>query len=58
MKAEVSIARLESSLNAKIERYFDTLDTNPDVLKQLLADKRPENTRRAYRSSITLSRRK
>ncbi|MEP6501422.1 hypothetical protein [Microcoleus vaginatus] len=51
MKAEVSIARLESSLNAKIERYFDTLDTNPDVLKQLLADKRPENTRRAYSTS-------
>ena len=51
MKAEVSIARLESSLNAKIERYFDTLDTNPDVLKQLLADKRSENTRRAYSTS-------
>ena len=47
-KPELSHARLEASLDAKIERYFDTLDTDPDVLKQLLADKRSENTRRAY----------
>jgi hypothetical protein len=52
MKAELSIARLEASLDAKIERYFDTLDTDPDVLKQLLADKRSENTRRAYERDV------
>ena len=27
MKPELSHARLEASLDAKIERYFDTLDT-------------------------------
>jgi hypothetical protein len=42
---DFSIVALEASLDAKIERYFDTLDTDPDVLKQLLADKRSENTR-------------
>jgi integrase/recombinase XerC len=42
-KPELSYARLEASLDAKIERYFDTLDTDPDVLKRLLADKRSEN---------------
>jgi integrase/recombinase XerC len=52
MKAELSIARLEASFDAKIERYFDTLDTEPDVLKQLLADKRSENTRRAYERDV------
>jgi hypothetical protein len=31
MKAEISIARLEASLDAKIERYFDTLDTDPEI---------------------------
>ncbi|MEG3958687.1 tyrosine-type recombinase/integrase [Microcoleus sp. herbarium2] len=51
-KPELSIARLEASLDAKIERYFDTLDTDPDVLKQLLADKRSENTRRAYERDV------
>jgi len=51
-QADSSIARLESSLDAKIERYFDTLDTDPDVLKQLLADKRSENTRRAYERDV------
>jgi len=35
---DFSIVALEASLDAKIERYFDTLDTDPDVLKQLLAD--------------------
>jgi hypothetical protein len=34
-KPELSIARLEASLDAKISRHFDTLDTDPDVLKQL-----------------------
>lgn len=47
-----SIAALEASLDAKIERYFDTVDTDPDVLKQLLADKRSENTRRAYERDV------
>ena len=49
---DISIVALESSLDAKIERYFDTLDTDPDVLKQLLADKRSENTRRAYERDV------
>jgi len=43
---EISV--LKASFNAKIERHFDPLDTDPDVLAQLLADKRSENTRRAY----------
>ncbi|MBW4606882.1 MAG: tyrosine-type recombinase/integrase [Hassallia sp. WJT32-NPBG1] len=47
---EVSV--LESSLSAKIERYFDTLDTDPDVLAQLLSDKRSQNTRDAYAKDI------
>jgi integrase/recombinase XerC len=51
-KPELSIARLEASLDAKISRHFDTLDTYPDVLKQLLADKRSENTRRAYERDV------
>jgi integrase/recombinase XerC len=51
-KPELSIARLEASLDAKISRHFDTLDTDPDVLKQLLANKRSENTRRAYERDV------
>ncbi|MEG4218682.1 tyrosine-type recombinase/integrase [Microcoleus sp. Pol14C6] len=51
-QTDFSIAALEASLDAKIERYFDTLDTDPDVLKQLLADKRSENTRRAYERDV------
>jgi integrase/recombinase XerC len=51
-KIETSIVTLEASLDAKIERYFDPLDTDPDVLKQLLADKRSENTRRAYERDV------
>ena len=47
---DFSIAALEASLDAKISRHFDTLDT--DVLKQLLADKRSENTRRAYERDV------
>jgi integrase/recombinase XerC len=47
-----SLTRLNSSLNAKIERYFDTLDTDPDVLQQLLADKRSPNTKRAYEKDV------
>ena len=51
-KIETSIIALNASLDAKIERYFDPLDTDPDVLKQLLADKRSENTRRAYERDV------
>ena len=48
-----SIAPLEASLDAKIERYFaPLLDQDPDVLKQLLADKRSENTKRAYEKDV------
>ncbi|NET62493.1 MAG: tyrosine-type recombinase/integrase [Symploca sp. SIO2E6] len=47
-----SLSPLEHSLNAKIERHFDTLDTDPDVLTQLLADKRSPNTRRAYEKDV------
>lgn len=43
---------LELSLDAKIERYFDSLDTDPDVLQQLLADKRSPNTKRAYEKDV------
>ena len=52
LKNDLSITRLEASLDAKIERHFDPLDTDPDVLKQLLADKRSENTRRAYEKDV------
>jgi len=51
-KPEQSIARLEASLDAKISRHFDTLDTDPDVFKPLLADKRSENTRRPYERNV------
>ncbi|NER27262.1 MAG: tyrosine-type recombinase/integrase [Symploca sp. SIO1C4] len=44
---------LETSLNAKIERHFDWLDTDPDVLQQLLDDKRSANTRLAYHKDVT-----
>jgi integrase/recombinase XerC len=52
LKTESSIITLNVSLDAKIERYFDPLDTEPDVLKQLLADKRSQNTRRAYKRDV------
>ena len=52
-KISVSIAPLESSLSAKIERHFaPLLDEDPDVLKQLLADKRSPNTKRAYEKDV------
>jgi len=53
-QTDFSIAALEASLDARIERYFDTLDTDPDAFKQLLADKGSENTRRAYDRAIAL----
>lgn len=49
---EHSLQILNASLDAKIERYFDTLDTDPDVLQQLLADKRSANTKRAYEKDV------
>lgn len=49
---ETSIEILNASLNAKIERHFDTLDTDPDVLEQLLSDKRSPNTKAAYQKDI------
>jgi integrase/recombinase XerC len=52
LKTESSIITLNVSLDAKIERYFDPLDIEPDVLKQLLADKRSQNTRRAYERDV------
>jgi integrase/recombinase XerC len=52
-KNDLSITRLEANLDAKIERHFDTLDTDPDVLAQLLSDKRSPNTRRAYEKDVS-----
>lgn len=49
---KLSIQPLEASLNAKIERHFTTLDTDPDVLSQLLSDKRSPNTRIAYEKDV------
>jgi integrase/recombinase XerC len=49
---EHSLQTLKASLDAKIERHFDTLDTDPDVLQQLLADKRCPNTQRAYEKDV------
>lgn len=49
---ERSIQPLEASLNAKIERHFDSLDTEPDVLSHFFADKRSANTKRAYEKDV------
>ena len=49
---EQSLSPLSLSLYAKFERHFDTLDTDPDVLQQLLADKRSPNTKRAYEKDV------
>ena len=49
---ETHIEILNASLSAKIERHFDTLDTDPDVLEQLLSDKRSPNTKAAYQKDI------
>ena len=46
------LTHLDNSLHAKLERYFPTLDTDPDVLQQLLADKRSPNTKAAYQKDI------
>ncbi|MBA3920264.1 MAG: tyrosine-type recombinase/integrase [Nostocaceae cyanobacterium] len=47
-----SILVLESSLVAKIGGSFPTLNNSPDVLQQLLSDKRSPNTRRAYEKDL------
>jgi integrase/recombinase XerC len=49
---EHSLSRLTASLDATIGTSFDTSVT-PDVLQQLLADKRSLNTRRAYEKDVT-----
>lgn len=49
---EHSLTRLNASLDATIGTSFDTSVT-PDVLQQLLADKRSANTRRAYERDVT-----
>jgi integrase/recombinase XerC len=50
--SEHSLTRLNASLDATIGSSFDTSVT-PDVLQQLLADKRSANTRRAYERDVT-----
>ncbi|MCC5621028.1 tyrosine-type recombinase/integrase [Nostoc sp. CHAB 5715] len=50
--SELSIKVLHASLNARIGDSFHTLDTDPDVLSQLLADKRSLNTRIAYEKDV------
>lgn len=53
LETEISIAPLEASLAAGITRHFaPLLDTDPDVLQQLLADKRSPNTKRAYEKDV------
>ncbi|GAB1544594.1 site-specific tyrosine recombinase XerD [Scytonema sp. NUACC21] len=52
-EGEIVFAELEACLDAPITRYFDAqLRNDPDVLAQLLADKRNPNTRRAYEKDI------
>ena len=46
-----AVARLEASLVSKIGSSFN-LENSPDVLAQLLAQKRSPNTRRAYQKDI------
>ena len=49
-----AVQKLESSLKAKIETYFaGVLDSDPDVLSELLKSKNSEGTRRAYRKDLT-----
>jgi integrase/recombinase XerC len=50
----VIVEKLESSLSAKIETYFaGVIDSDPDVLEELLKSKNSEGTRKAYRKDIT-----
>jgi integrase/recombinase XerC len=49
----LSIEVLNASLDAKVGTSFShTLNTDPDVLSQLLADKRSVNTQKAYEKDI------
>jgi integrase/recombinase XerC len=49
----VVVQKLENALNAKIEAYFaGVIDSDPDVLEELLKSKNSEGTRRAYRKDI------
>lgn len=50
----VVVQKLENALSAKIETYFaGVIDSDPDVLEELLRSKNSEGTRRAYRRDIT-----
>ncbi len=50
----VIVEKLENSLSAKIETYFaGSIDSDPDVLEELLKSKNSEGTRKAYRRDIT-----
>lgn len=46
-----SITLLEASLATPVGSSFD-IDNEPDVVAQLLADKRSVNTRKAYKKDI------
>lgn len=49
----VVVQKLELALGAKIETYFaGVIDSEPDVLEELLKSKNSEGTRRAYRKDI------
>jgi integrase/recombinase XerC len=49
----VVVQKLENALSAKIEAYFaGSIDSDPDVLEELLKSKNSEGTRRAYRKDI------
>ncbi|WP_338042153.1 site-specific integrase [Nostoc sphaeroides] len=50
----VVVQKLENALSAKIEAYFaGVIDSDPDVLEELLKSKNSEGTRKAYRKDIT-----
>lgn len=50
----VVVQKLENALSAKIETYFaGVIDSDPDVLEELLRSKNSEGTRRGYRRDIT-----
>jgi integrase/recombinase XerC len=52
-RGEIVKASLEACLDAPVVRYFSQpLHDSPDVLAQLLADKRNPNTIRAYEKDI------
>lgn len=50
----VVVQKLENALSAKIETYFaGVIDSDPNVLEELLSSFNSEGTRRAYRRDIT-----